>query len=187
MHIPYFQNIKCIGEDTIMLTGKMITNTEFPFDLKIDASYSNPNSWAIFDAHFNITHYTSPNNGIIGYHAFSTGNLGGNLSQLLIMPTYSTNNTIWLGSNNTSVTTTYTHVPNFTPSDIFKTWTYTNSYSTAYGFNHPTFYNAGEIIPNSNVNFNLLTFTTQIFDEYFTTEDLVKYPILCPDRGDCCN
>lgn len=187
LHIPYFQNIKCIGEDTIMLTGKMITNTEFPFDLKIDASYSNPNSWAIFDAHFNITHYTSPNNGIIGYHAFSTGNLGGNLSQLLIMPTYSTNNTIWLGSNNTSVTTTYTHVPNFTPSDIFKTWTYNNSYSTAYGFNHPTFYNAGEIIPNSNVNFNLLTFTTQIFDEYFTTEDLVKYPILCPDRGDCCN
>lgn len=184
-HIPYCQNIKCLGVDTVMITGKFILYSEFFFDVKIDLSNANPGFWNFYNAHVNYTTYRSVNTDLLSYR----WKVGANscIDAMLIQPIYSSNNTVWLTKELIPVSVTYTYL-RFLNASPFKTWTFTNGYSFAYGFQNINIYNAGNLILKPKLFPGYyLNFTPTIFLPSFNENNKIfNYQIKCNDRGNCC-
>jgi len=185
-HIPYCQNIKYLTNDTILVTGKFVLNTEFMFDVKIflpDSLMSD--SWQFVDGHANYTIYQSSNTDLTGYH--QTFGANSCINAMGIQPIYSTDNTIFLLNSKIPVTVTYTHLLNTSPNDFNKTWTFTHGYSSAYGYKQINFINAGKINPSPSSNFIVFPNSTHIIDFPLKTPTIFPTNVNCPNRGFCCH
>jgi len=185
-HIPYSYNIKIIGFDSVFVSGKCLTGinakaNHYPFDVIIDLNGQNPSNWLFYNPHVYYTNYISPITDITGYYLNTTIYSGYGIA-----PSYSTNNSILL--NNKIITTTYTNLGSFNPTDLYKTWTFTNTWNNVYGYRPVIIEDAGSLPDTSGIqDLNIYPINSTTLPYFLKNDSLTHLRIFCPRRGDCCN
>ncbi len=185
---PVFQNFYFIGTDSIFVSGKFIENDEreLPFDFCIENLNQASTFWTSYNRHLYTTRYYSNISDFFGYKYNKTNLCGFPLVD--IAPMYSSKNTVMINKKHVTITYTHVGINSLAPSDLFKTWIFTNGYSGVYGYSPLYLHfdgNYNNISNNITLSFSQVNTTNSL--QFSVEHDISPVRINCGRRGECCN